>query len=116
MTSLALASRSSSGLRLIWMRPVFTVVLVPSTPMNEERLATAGSARITRASACCRAVIARKETSCEASEMPRITPVSWIGKNPLGMNRKSRIVATRVPAATSSVSGWWSSTQTSVRS
>ena len=37
------ASRSSSGLRLIWMRPLLIVVLVPSTPMNEDRLSTAGS-------------------------------------------------------------------------
>ena len=101
---------------MIWTRPVFTVVLLPSTPMNEERLATAGSARITRTSACCRSLIARKETSCVASAMPRITPVSWIGKNPFGMIRKSSTVATRVPTATISVSRWRASTQTSVRS
>ena len=50
----ASASRSSSGFRLIWMRPLFSVVFVPSTPMNDERLSTAGSCRITCASACCR--------------------------------------------------------------
>jgi hypothetical protein len=42
MTSLALILRSSSGLRLIWMRPLLSVVLVPSTPMNDERLSTPG--------------------------------------------------------------------------
>ena len=29
------------------MRPLFSVVLVPSMPMNEDRLSTAGSCRIT---------------------------------------------------------------------
>jgi hypothetical protein len=43
MTSWPLILRFSSGLRLIWMRPLLSVVLVPSTPMNEERLSTAGS-------------------------------------------------------------------------
>lgn len=83
--SLALIFRSASGLRLIWIRPLFMVVLVPSMPMNDERLCTAGSRRITLASACCRSAIDAKETVCGASETPRITPVSWTGKNPLGM-------------------------------
>ena len=30
------------------MRPLLSVVLVPSTPMNDERLSTAGSSRMTR--------------------------------------------------------------------
>ena len=51
ITSAALRSRSDSGLRLIENRPLFSVVFVPSTPMNDDRLATAGSRRITRASA-----------------------------------------------------------------
>ena len=42
MTSLASSLRSSSGLRLIWMRPLFGVTLVPSTPMNDERLVDGG--------------------------------------------------------------------------
>ena len=66
------------------MRPLLSVVLVPSTPMNDDRLATAGSSRITSASACCRSAIAANETICGASEMPRITPVSCTGKKPLG--------------------------------
>jgi hypothetical protein len=41
--SVAEILRTSSGFRLIWMRPEFSVVLVPSTPMNEEMLSTAGS-------------------------------------------------------------------------
>ena len=43
----ALASRSLRGLRLISMRPLLSVALVPSTPMNDERLATAGSSSTT---------------------------------------------------------------------
>ena len=38
MTSLALAPRSASGFRLIRMRPLLSVVLVPSMPMNDDRL------------------------------------------------------------------------------
>ena len=36
---------TSSGLRLIWMRPQLSVVLVPSTPMKDETLSTAGSSQ-----------------------------------------------------------------------
>ena len=67
------------------MRPLLSVVLVPSMPMKDERLSTAGSFRITRASACCRSAIAANETVCGASEMPRMTPVSCTGKKPFGM-------------------------------
>jgi hypothetical protein len=38
MTSEALILRWASGLRLIWMRPLLSVVLVPSMPIKEERL------------------------------------------------------------------------------
>ena len=58
------------------MRPLFSVEFVPSTPMNEERLATAGSWRITRASARWFSAIAGNDTLCVASEIPRRTPVS----------------------------------------
>ncbi len=71
--------------KLIWMRPLLTVVLVPSMPMKEERLSTALSLRITWASACCRWAIDWNDTLWGASEMPRITPVSCTGKNPLGI-------------------------------
>ena len=42
MTSAALILRCWIGLRLMEMRPLFRVVLVPSAPMNEDRLSTAG--------------------------------------------------------------------------
>ena len=46
----ALIFRVSSGFRLIRMRPLLSVVLVPSTPMKDERFSTAGSFRMTWAS------------------------------------------------------------------
>jgi hypothetical protein len=76
--------RWSSGLRLIDMRPLLSVVLVPSAPMNDERLSTAGSARMTLASSCCFSAMAWNDGR-GACEMPWMTPVSCTGKKPLGM-------------------------------
>ena len=42
MISVAWSCRSSSGFKLIWIRPLFTVVFVPSTPMKDDKLSTAG--------------------------------------------------------------------------
>ncbi len=66
------------------MRPLLSVALMPSAPMNDDRLSTAGSFKITCASACCRSAMAVNEIFCAASEMPWITPVSCTGKNPFG--------------------------------
>ena len=52
--------------------------------MNEDRLSTAGSFRMTFASACWRAAMATNETDCGASEIPKMTPVSCTGKKPFG--------------------------------
>ncbi len=49
--------------------------------------------------------MAEKEIDCGASEMPRITPVSWTGKKPLGTTTYSSTVAASVATATSSVNG-----------
>ena len=67
------------------MRPLFSVVLVPSMPMNDDRLSTAGSLQddLRRAPAAARPS-RRTRSFCGASEMPRITPVSCTGKKPLG--------------------------------
>ena len=70
ITSLAVILRSASGLRLIRMRPLFRVVLVPSMPINEERLSTAGSVRIFLANCCCSVDISGNDTVCAASETP----------------------------------------------
>ena len=85
MTSVALILRCFSGFRLIWMRPLFSVVLVPSTPMNDDRLSTAGSLRIP-----CRELLlplghCREGDALVASETPWITPVSCTGKKPFGI-------------------------------
>ncbi len=47
MISLAVAVRFACGLRLMRKRPEFSVTFEPSTPMNEDRLSTSGSVRIT---------------------------------------------------------------------
>ncbi len=107
ITSVAETLRTSSGLRVIWMRPELSVVLVPSTPMKEEMLSTAGSASTTSTSFCCNAAMAGKLTVCGASLMPRITPVSCTGKKPLGMTMNKSTVATKVEMVTSSVAKRW---------
>ena len=115
MTSVAESLRWSSGFRLIWMRPLLSVVLVPSAPMNEEMLSTAGSVSRTFASSCCFSVMASKEVEAEACEMPWMMPVSWVGKKPLGMVMYRTTVSTRVASATSSVMVWKRSTNFRVR-
>jgi len=69
---------------LIKTRPLLSVVLIPSTPIKEETLSTAGSCRIAWARARWRSAIAAKETDCGASEIPWMTPVSCSGKKPFG--------------------------------
>ena len=69
------------------MRPLFSVMLTPSTPMNDDRLVDRRVLAAPAASACWRSAIAAKETFCGASEMPWITPVSCTGKNPFGTTR-----------------------------
>jgi hypothetical protein len=115
MTSDALRSRSESAFRFIEKRPLLSVVLVPSAPMNELRLWTAGSARITLVNSSCSCAMAPKEMVCGACEMPWITPVSCTGKNPLGTMIYRKIVNTRVARATNNVMVWKRRTNFSVR-
>ena len=86
MISVAVSLRSSRGLSVISIRPLLSAEFTPSTPMNEERLATSGSLRIASASACCRRAISLKEMSWAAVVMPWIAPVSWSGKKPFGIS------------------------------
>ena len=76
--------RSSSGFRLIWMRPLFSVVLVPSTPMKEERLSTAGSFRITSAKLLLALRHAANETVLRRFRDAQNDPGILDGKKPLG--------------------------------
>lgn len=86
------------------MRPVFSVVLVPSTPINEEMEATAGSLSKCSASACWRSAMAAKEMDWSASVVAAIVPVSCSGKKPLGTTKYSSTVTTSVAMNTSQVS------------
>ena len=115
MTSLALTPRAASGLSSICMRPLLRVVLVPSTPMKEDRDCTAGSCRTTWARARCRVVMASKLVASGAWEMAWMRPVSWMGKKPLGMATYSQPVATRVRAAIPSTRFCRTSTQVRLR-
>ena len=85
MISLAVALRFACGLRLMRKRPELSVTFEPSTPMNEDRLSTSGSARITFASACWWSAIWSNEIASAAWVTPWMTPVSWMGKNPFGI-------------------------------
>ena len=84
MICAAVSERSSRAFRLISIRPLFSVMLLPSTPMNDVRLSTFGSFRISAASACWRSAIAPYEIDCGACVIAWITPVSCAGKKPFG--------------------------------
>ena len=86
MTSATDDLRAPNGFSSIRNRPEFKVVLAPSTPINELKLATSGSRPMTSPSACCLSVIAANEISWLASEIPWIAPVSCNGKNPFGIS------------------------------
>ena len=81
----ALILRSPTGFKLIDILPLFKVVLVPSAPINDETLSTAGSARTALVISSCLSAMAFAPIAGGACEMPWMTPVSCIGKNPLGM-------------------------------
>ena len=68
------------------MRPLLSVVFVPSMPMNDDRLSTAGSLQdhLGQAAAAAATMAVETKCVCGASDTPRITPVSCTGKKPLG--------------------------------
>jgi hypothetical protein len=76
ITSVMPSCRSWSGFRLICSRPLLGVVFIASTPMNEDRLSTAGSWSSACVNACCLSASAVNDVVCGASVMPRMTPVS----------------------------------------
>ena len=53
-------------------------------PVCDAIASTSGSRRMMAPSSCCSRIISCGETSWEAWDTPKISPVSWIGKNPLG--------------------------------
>ena len=103
ITSVADIPRSFRSFRLISIRPLLSVVFVPSAPMNEEIPDTAGSASSTFAISCCRCAISVNEVEGDACVMPWMMPVSCVGKNPLGISMYKKTVRTSVATATSSV-------------
>ncbi|KAG1432961.1 hypothetical protein G6F57_022542 [Rhizopus arrhizus] len=107
MRSASGALRSAQGFRLISRRPVFSVVFMPSIPMNDDRLCTSGSANRDCATACWRRDMASNEVFCDDWVTPCSTPPSCTGKNPLGTARYSRPVSTTVATMTSNVRRWW---------
>ena len=109
-------SRSSSGLRSMVRREVARLGLMPSTPTKNATRATAGSASSTSESSFCRRAMAAKDVSCGNSAMPWMTPVSCVGKKPLGTRAYMATLSSRVPTATARVRRWWASTQSSLPS
>ena len=72
--------RSSSGFRLMNMRPRLTEALKVEAPTEEPRPATAGSCSTTSIAFCCNCSMAANDTSVEACVPPKISPVSSCGK------------------------------------
>ena len=98
------------------MRPVFAVGFVPSAPIDDDTVATSGSARMTSTTSCWSSIMRWNDTSGAASVTPLIVPVSSIGKNPFGTWIASTTVSATVASVTSSVVVRWRSTTCSVRS
>ncbi len=84
MTSLAVSERDSIDFSVTSMRPLLSVALPPSMPMNDDSPCTSGSCRMTRAAACWRSAIAENEIDCGASVITWMAPVSCTGKKPFG--------------------------------
>ncbi|MNV22477.1 hypothetical protein D3C71_1134520 [compost metagenome] len=116
MIACASLLRCACGFSSISNRPLLSVALLPSTPMNEDRLATSSSSSSAVASACWRCAMAWNEIDCGASLMPWIRPASCTGKKPLGTHTYSAAVSSRVATVAPSISGWRCSTQCSWRS
>ena len=81
------SARSSCDFRFSSMRPVLSAVLLPSTPMNDDRLATSGSSSSWRATASCCFFMASNEMVPGACVTTWMTPLSCTGKKPLGTSR-----------------------------
>ena len=114
MTSLALIFRVAIGFKLIRMRPLFKVVLVPSIPMKEDKLSTAGSCRMILVNSCCCRDISGNDT-----DWPLRRPLNDAGilngKESFGNYEEQEDRQCREsPAATSSVATCQPSTHRSV--
>src|SRR5215831_12411365 len=95
MICVAVAVRCSCGLRPTKNRAVLSVLPLPE-PKNEPTAATSGSFARTPATSRCSRFISVGETSCAASMMPIIRPLSWVGKKPFGMITNRNAVSAMV--------------------
>jgi hypothetical protein len=96
------------GFRLIRKRPLLSVALMPSTPMNEATLATAGSSQDRLGQR-----LLPLGHRGEGDDLRRLgdaldrAPVSCTGKKPLGMHDvEQHRQDQRADSATSSVAAW----------
>jgi len=71
--------RCSRGLSSAKTRPLFSTTLEPLAPMNDMSCTTAGSSRITSATARWCSTIASNEMSCAVSVNAKIEPLSSLG-------------------------------------
>ena len=81
----ASALRSSCGFSPMKKRAVLSVLPLPE-PKNDPNAAMSGSFDSTVATSRCSRFISAGETSCAASMMPVISPVSCVGKKPFGIS------------------------------
>ncbi len=116
ITWLAVSVRSLQGLSWMYIRPLFCVCPPDPAPTDEVSAATAGSSSTSWFTCFCRRDIASNETSCAASVMAMMMPVSCGGKNPLGMMTNSTPVVARMAKNTISVMNRNRSAMSSVRS
>ena len=102
--------------RVIDRRPLFSVGLPPSAPMNDATESTSGSPRMTSATAICRCIIDENDTSGGACVTPRSSPVSCCGNRPFGTTYASATVTTTVAIVASNVERSCASNHPSARS
>jgi hypothetical protein len=88
------------------IRPLLSVWLLPSTPMNEEQARHVRLGEDYPGGRLLALAIAANDTDCGASLMAWIAPVSCTGKNPFGTAMYNTTVSTSVPTATRRVTGW----------
>ncbi len=69
----------------MYIRPLLAVWPEVPAPTDDTTVATFGFSSTTLFAACCRTAIWSNDTSCAASVIPMMMPVSCVGKNPLGM-------------------------------
>ena len=114
MICVAVALRSSCGFSPMKKRAVLSVLPLPE-PKKVPKPAMSGSFDSTVATSRCSRFISCGETSCAASMMPLIRPVSCVGKKPFGIATNSTPVSAMVAKNVIRVTKRWRSTRSSPR-